>query len=101
MCFNNGNNEKPEQNTKEQPYGKDYSTDCRKFHQKNFRKYKQREKLEEIEPVLLKNCKETAVKIVEEYIAVLDKEILSDKELRKKCGYSVERKTTGVRYTQA
>lgn len=40
-------------------------------------------KLEEIEPILLKNCKETAVKIVEEYIAVLDKEILSDKELRK------------------
>ena len=31
-------------------------------------------KLEEIEPILLKNCKETAVKIVEEYIAVLDKE---------------------------
>lgn len=49
-------------------------------------------KLEEIEPILLKNCKETTVKIVEEYITVLDKEILSDKELRKKCGYSVERK---------
>ena len=33
-------------------------------------------KLEEIEPILLKNCKETAVKIVEEYITVLDKEIM-------------------------
>ena len=53
--------------------------------------------LEEIEPVLLKNCKETAVKIVEEYITVLDKEILSDKEARKKCGYSVERKNDNRR----
>ena len=34
---------KPEQNTKEQPYGKDYNTDSRKFHQKDNRKYKQRE----------------------------------------------------------
>lgn len=48
--------------------------------------------LDEIEPILLKNCKETAVKIVEGYIAVLDKEILTDKGTRKKCGYSVERK---------
>ena len=48
--------------------------------------------LEEIEPDLLRSCKETAVKIVEEYIAVLDKEILLEKEGRKRCGYSVERR---------
>ena len=34
---------KPEQNTKEQPYGKDYNTDSGKFHQKDIRKYQRRE----------------------------------------------------------
>ena len=36
--------------------------------------------LEETEPDLLRSCKETAVKIAEEYTAVFDKEILSEDE---------------------
>ena len=63
-----------------------------KFIKKILKNIRSGKTLEEIEPDLLRSCKETAVKIVEEYIAVLDKEILLEKEARKRCGYSVERR---------